>query len=122
MASEFADVIGSGTTIRGDVSGQEPLLIRGTVEGTIDLANHLHVGSEGRVVANVKVQALTVEGSLEGTVLATERITLCAGATVRGDLETPRLVIEDEASFTGRILMSVKLPDGLRPPEPRNRA
>jgi cytoskeletal protein CcmA (bactofilin family) len=38
---------------------------------------------------------------VEGTVFATERCELQAGCTLRGDIEAPRLMVDENATFFG---------------------
>lgn len=98
--------IGPSITIRGDVTGDEDLLIQGTVEGSVDLADHaVKVGSEGRVKANIKGRIVTVEGEVEGDVEAEQQIILRPSADVKGDITAPRIVLEDGARFRGMVEM-----------------
>jgi hypothetical protein len=46
--------IGPSITIKGDVTGDEDLVIQGKIEGKVDLAQHnVTIGPEGRVKADV---------------------------------------------------------------------
>jgi cytoskeletal protein CcmA (bactofilin family) len=42
-----------------------------------------------------------VQGTVEGNIFATERCELQAGCTLRGDIEAPRLVVDENATFLG---------------------
>jgi cytoskeletal protein CcmA (bactofilin family) len=42
-----------------------------------------------------------VRGTVQGNILATERCQLQAGCTLRGDIEAPRLVVDENATFFG---------------------
>ena len=98
--------IGPSITIRGEVSGDEDLLIQGTVEGSVDLGHHaVEVGREGRVKANISGRIVTVEGSVEGDLRAEEQIVLRPSAEVKGDITAPRVVLEDGARFRGMVEM-----------------
>lgn len=98
--------IGPSITIRGEVSGDEDLLIRGTVEGSVDLGQHaVEVGREGRVKANITGRIVTVEGAVEGDLRAEEQIVLRPSADVKGDITAPRIVLEDGARFRGMVEM-----------------
>jgi cytoskeletal protein CcmA (bactofilin family) len=98
--------IGRSIRIRGEVSGDEDLLIQGRVEGTVDLKAHaVTVGPEGHVKADVTARVLTVEGRVEGNLKAEEQLILRSSARVEGDLSAPRVVLEDGARFRGGIDM-----------------
>lgn len=102
---QFA-VIGRSIQINGDVKGDEDLMIEGDVSGTVELRNHsLTVGKEGKVKANIFARAITVDGTTEGDMFASERIAVRATANVRGNLLAPRVSLEDGARFKGSIEM-----------------
>jgi len=104
-------VIGPSITIKGDVTGEEDLVIQGRVDGKVDLAqHHVTVGANGRIKANVLGHSVTVEGSVEGDVHAEEQIVIRKAANVRGNLAAPRVTIEDGATFQGSIDMERKTP------------
>lgn len=98
--------IGPSITIKGEVSGDEDLLIQGRVEGSVDLEQHaVEVGREGRVKANITARVITVEGEVEGDLEADEQIVLRPSARVKGDIAAPRVVLEDGANFRGMVEM-----------------
>lgn len=113
MPSEGSCVIGSGITIRGSLSGGEPLIIEGRVEGTIALKNHLTVERGGVVAADVEIEHLTVNGEIQGNIVAEQTVSVSATATVLGNIKAPRVIIDDGARFKGSIEMDFDLPDGI---------
>ena len=99
-------VIGPSITIKGDVTGDEDLMIQGRIEGSVDLTQHnVTIGSSGRVKAGVKGRMVVVEGEVEGDLQATEQIILRNTAKVEGSLSAPRVALEDGAVFRGGIDM-----------------
>lgn len=107
--------IGPSITIRGEVSGDEDILIQGNVEGSVDLKQHsVTVGREGRVKANITGRVVTVEGRVEGDLIAQEQVVLRSSAHVQGDLTAPRVVLEDGATFRGLVDMGDASPRGGR--------
>ncbi len=105
--SQGACTIGPGVAVSGRLTGNEGVTVFGRVEGTIVLENHLLVAQGGEVVAEVEATTLTVEGTLNGDVVAHELVTLAAGSTVTGNIRAPRIVIEEGARFKGNIDMDV---------------
>jgi cytoskeletal protein CcmA (bactofilin family) len=98
--------IGPSIVIRGDVSGEEDLLIQGRIDGSVELAAHsVTVGGGGRVNADIAGRVITIEGDVEGDLTAAEQIVLRGSAKVLGDLQAPRVVLEDGASFRGLVDM-----------------
>ena len=99
-------IIGPSITIKGDVSGDEDLLIQGRIEGKVNLAKHnVTIGSDGRVKADVQARTVVVEGEVEGDLRAQEQIILRHTAKVEGSITAPRVVLEDGAVFRGGIEM-----------------
>ncbi|WP_110687247.1 bactofilin family protein [Salinicola aestuarinus] len=98
--------IGAATLVRGEVSGEEDLFIEGQVIGDITIPTHLiKVGAGGSVEGQVIGAEITIEGRIEGKLIASQRITLKAGAVVYGDLHSPNLMLEEGAIFHGTIDM-----------------
>ncbi len=101
--------IGPSIVIRGEVSGNEDLLIQGQVDGSVALDLHaVTVGGGGRVKADITGRIITIEGNVEGDLRAKEQIILRGSATVQGDLKAPRVVLEDGASFRGLVDMGAR--------------
>ena len=99
-------VIGRSIEINGDVRGNEDLRIEGDVSGTVELRNsNLTIGKEGKVRADVYAKSITVDGTTEGDLYASERIIVHVSAHVRGNITAPKVGIEEGAKFKGSIEM-----------------
>ncbi|HEX4037446.1 MAG TPA: polymer-forming cytoskeletal protein [Acidobacteriaceae bacterium] len=106
-SGEATAVIGKSVQIRGEVKGNEDLVIEGLVEGTITLSDHrLTVGANAHVTANVNARDVVVQGTLNGDVMAQGRVELRAGSHMSGDIHAARLSIEDNAIFSGKVELS----------------
>ena len=104
--SREAAVIGPSIHIDGDVRGEEDLLIDGEGSGTVQLKNNsLTVGPNGKVRADVYAHSIYVDGHLEGDLYGSERVNIRKSATVRGNITSPRVSLEDGAKFKGSIEM-----------------
>jgi cytoskeletal protein CcmA (bactofilin family) len=106
-------IIGKNITIRGNLSGGEDLVVEGRVEGTVNLSNHLTVESSGTVEADLDVEDLTVNGTVQGEIRASRSVSINANAKVVGNIRASRVIIEDGARFKGRVEMDVQLPPGV---------
>jgi len=93
--------LSSGVSIKGTVKFQKELLINCQVEGTIDSNGRLTVGKDARIKGDIKTRSVIVDGTVDGNITAAERCELRAGCTVNGDIEAPRLVVDEAASFVG---------------------
>ena len=99
-------IIGPKIRIKGDLSGDEDILIQGRVEGTIELKeNALTIGENGYVKANAVAKSITIEGEVEGDLFGAENIVIRKSSNVRGNLVSPRVNLEDGAKFRGSIDM-----------------
>ena len=107
MASEDPCFIGSKTTVRGQVSGKQDLVVEGRVEGHIRLESHL------TVEADIEATIATLKGEVRGPVVASRSAVLEATARVAGKLKAPSITIVDGARFSGEIEMDVELPAGV---------
>jgi cytoskeletal protein CcmA (bactofilin family) len=101
-----AATIGPSIRIRGDLAGDEDLVVQGQVEGTISLQQNLvTVGKDGKVNATVNARVIIIEGQVDGDLNAEEQVTLKKSAGVRGNIVSPRVSLEDGARFKGSIDM-----------------
>ena len=101
--------IGPSIFIKGDLTGDEDLVIEGRVEGKVDLKqNNVTVGRNGRVKADVYGQVVTIEGEVDGNVFAREQAILRQAGAIRGNITAPRVVLEDGSRFKGSIDMEAK--------------
>ncbi|HVF60551.1 MAG TPA: polymer-forming cytoskeletal protein [Thermoanaerobaculia bacterium] len=103
--------IGPSIFIKGDLAGEEDLIIEGRVEGRVDLRQHnLTVGKNGRVKADLVGRVVTVEGEVDGNVFAEEQAVVRTSGTVHGNITSPRVTLEDGSKFKGSIDMEAKAP------------
>jgi cytoskeletal protein CcmA (bactofilin family) len=98
-------IIGPSILISGKLSGDEDLTVRGRVEGELALTKTLIVEPSGIVKANVQVRNAIVSGVVVGNISATESVELTREGRMVGDINSPRVIIVDGASFRGRVDM-----------------
>jgi cytoskeletal protein CcmA (bactofilin family) len=102
-------IIGATVAIKGDLTGGEDLLIEGSVEGKVELRDHsVTIGKNGRIKADVHARTITVEGNVEGNLYGEEQIIVRQSGTVRGNIVSARVALEDGSNFKGNIDMSPK--------------
>ena len=100
-------MIGPSIKIKGEVSGDEDLLIQGQVEGTITLkANQLVVGESGQVSADIVAKTIRIDGKVNGDITGTENVVISKLGNVCGNIISPRVLLEDGAIFKGSIDMN----------------
>ena len=99
--------VGNGTSLTGEANFRGMLRIDGHLTGRIVSADGtLLVGTNGRVDADIEVAVATINGTVNGDIIATERLEMGRAAHVKGNIQTPSLMIEQGAIFEGSCRMS----------------
>lgn len=99
-------VIGASIQIDGHLRGQEDLIIEGEVNGTVNLASHtLTIGNQATIKANVFAHTVYVDGTMDGDLYGAEQVLIRKTARMKGNITSPRVSLEDGASFKGSIEM-----------------
>ena len=101
MPTQSGARLSRGVSIKGSVKFLNELFIDCEVEGKIDATGTLTIGEHAQIRAEIRAKSLKVRGTVESNIFATECCELQAGCTVRGDIEAPRLVINENATFLG---------------------
>lgn len=98
--------VGHGTTLTGETNFQMMLRVDGHLTGTVSSeGGTLLVGTQGQVDANISVATAMINGTVNGDIAATEKIQLGRTAKVIGNIQAPRLVLEDGAILEGGCTM-----------------
>lgn len=96
--------LGPSLQVKGEISGNEDLLIDGTVEGIVRLNEQkLIIGPAANVKADITAGEVLIRGNLKGNIFAKGRIEIRNDGAVTGDLTTPQVFIEEGALFKGSI-------------------
>lgn len=99
-------IIGSSILIKGEISGEEDLVVQGQVEGRIELRQHnVTVGKNGRVKADIWGKIISVEGEVIGNIFGEEKIVIRSSGVLHGNITAPRVTLEDGSKFKGSIDM-----------------
>jgi cytoskeletal protein CcmA (bactofilin family) len=101
MPTPSSALLSRGVSIKGLVKFLNELRIDGEVEGTIDSTGTLTLGEHALIRGEIRTKSVKVRGTVEGNVFVTERCELQAGCTLRGDIEAPRLMVDENATFVG---------------------
>jgi cytoskeletal protein CcmA (bactofilin family) len=110
MPTQSGTVLSRGVSIKGSVKFLNELLIDGEVEGTIDSTGALTIGEHARIRGEIRTKSVKVRGTAEGNVFVTESRELQAGCTLRGDIEAPRLMVSENATFLGSAKVATETP------------
>lgn len=105
-------VFGQETEFDGVLEFTDSLVITGKFHGTIKATGDLEI--DRSAVCNVDVmnaESIVVSGKVTGRIEASERVELCSGSRVKGDIKTARIRISDNVEFEGQVSMLSEVPD-----------
>jgi len=103
--------LGKALVLKGDISGDENMVIEGLVAGGIDLGHHdLVIEKGGRVEADVRARNVTIHGEMRGNVQAAEKVFISETGWMKGDIAASVISILAGARFMGGIKMEPPSP------------
>jgi cytoskeletal protein CcmA (bactofilin family) len=98
--------VGGGTMLTGEANFKAMMRVDGHLSGRVtSTSGTLIVGANGKVDANIEVAVAVIHGTINGDIIATQRLELGRAAKVNGNIQTPSLVIEQGAVFEGSCKM-----------------
>jgi cytoskeletal protein CcmA (bactofilin family) len=96
--------VGKLLVVKGELSGNEALVVDGEVEGSITLhGQRLTVRPNGRIRGNIEAGHVILQGRVEGDIQASDRVELFRSASFTGGISTARISIEEGAFFKGKL-------------------
>ena len=108
-AVEEASMIGKTIRIRGDITGDEDVLVDGHLEGKIELSKALIIGRNAEVKADVQAASVTIEGKFQVTIQAKTRV----------EIDTyPTKIRDADTSFSSYLTVQAEVPDSKMQPTP----
>ena len=98
--------VGGGTVVTGEANFKAMMRVDGHLSGRVSsTSGTLIVGANGKVDANIEVANAVIHGTINGDIIATQRLELGRAAKVNGNIQTPSLIIEQGAIFEGSCKM-----------------
>lgn len=102
-------VIGKHIAIKGGITGEEDLIINGSVKGSIELGGcHLTVGLTGKVEGEISADNVTISGRLSGNIKALDKVEITREADFDGEVKAKRISVEDGAYLKAVIELEKK--------------
>lgn len=99
-------IVASGMHLVGDLDGPGLIKIDGRVEGSLSGMRQVIVGRDGAVQGNVHAAEVILAGTIDGSVISTERVEVQSSAVVNGDIQTRVIVVHEGARINGTVRMS----------------
>ncbi len=98
-------LIGPDASLRGNFNSKNSIHVDGEIYGNITCEEGIIVGEKAMIRGNLIGRNILVGGKVKGNITASDKVEIEATAHVEGDLATPRLIIEEGASFEGNCQM-----------------
>lgn len=95
--------IAASTKITGTLTGQGAYVFCGTVEGDCDISGPLTLAEGGRWKGTMRAVDIVVAGTVEGDVVAKQRVEISGTARVTGSLSGNSIAVAEGAVIEGEI-------------------
>lgn len=99
------NMIGKGTSIKGDIRSDGDFRVDGSLHGSIQSNGKIVVGISGNIEGDITCQNADISGQVKATIRVKELLSLKATSKVLGEIYTNKLAIEPGAKFTGTCNM-----------------
>jgi len=98
-------LLGRGSEFEGKLTFEGTVRIDGKFNGTIVTNDVLVVGEGAKIQAEINCGTIIVHGEIQGDVRAKTAVELHHPARVKGNIDTPSLMIEKGVTFEGQCKM-----------------
>jgi cytoskeletal protein CcmA (bactofilin family) len=98
------------TDIKGDLNFKGSFRIDGRFSGKINSDSVLIVGDNGKVEADIIIGTIIINGEVNGTVQAKEKVEINARGRVLGKVITPKLAVEEGAYLDANCQITDQVP------------
>jgi cytoskeletal protein CcmA (bactofilin family) len=99
------NMIGTGTTINGDLLSDGDLRIDGNINGKVVSKSKIAMGATSIINGDLKARSADISGKVDGDLFIDETLFLRSSARINGNITTSKLVIESGAEFNGTCFM-----------------
>src|SRR5262249_57347998 len=99
----YESVLGSGVVIEGKMEGDGDVRIAGKFKGDIHIKGNLNIQKGAHLTAKINAESVTIEGEIDGTVVASGQVTLSESGQVIGDLKAKTLTVAAGSRMRGNV-------------------
>lgn len=110
-SEQICGFLDKGTNVTGELEFSGTLRIDGNFHGSISTGDILIIGELAIIHADIKVGEIEIHGKVFGNIESKRRVEISPTGRVRGDVQTPVLIINPGAMFDGRTRMAGDKPD-----------
>jgi len=105
-ATSLLTIVGESARIEGKFDIADSIEIECEIGGELSVGRKLVISQRGVVKANVHTVDAVIQGTYEGTMIATGEVEIASTGRVSGHIETDSLVIAKGGVFTGNVTKS----------------
>ncbi len=109
--SKVGTIIGVGAVFDGDLFAPETIRVDGTINGNCNCDQNFVLGTEGVIKGNISAQNVTISGKVDGDINARGKLELFSTGKIRGNITARSLVIDEDAYFDGKCVMTSQQQD-----------
>ena len=96
--------VGKSVVFKGTLTSSEDMTIDGRVEGSIEIKdNTLTVGPDADIQADIVASRVTIFGAVSGKITAKDKVEICDGGSVEGNIKAARLAMADGGFLKGKV-------------------
>ncbi len=111
VPSKIGTIVGTGAVFDGDLFAPETIRVDGTINGNINCDQNLILGTEGAIKGNISAQNVTISGKVDGDINVRGKLELFSTGKIRGNITARSLVIDEDAYFDGKCVMTSQQQD-----------
>jgi excisionase family DNA binding protein len=100
-------VLDVNAAMQGTLRFDDPVNLRisGKFEGALETKGKLMIGSKAEIKASITGEIIHIDGVVTGDIKASALLKLASTAKLNGDVETPKLIIDEGAILIGQVRM-----------------
>lgn len=99
-------VLAHGLEVKGDVSVEGDIWVDGAIEGRVASRASVTIGPNGAVHGDIGGRHVTIQGRVNGDIVAEDSLVLDDSADVQGGCSATSLSVAPGATFNGTVTMS----------------
>jgi cytoskeletal protein CcmA (bactofilin family) len=88
---------------RGDIETDGTVRIDGRLNGSVRRAGSVIVGTESTIQGGISAAEVVIGGTVQGNIVAVERVELQASAIVNGNIEANSILIHEGSAVNGKL-------------------
>ena len=96
-------MLGSGLSLRGEITGEGDFHIYGRFEGEIDVSGRVTVSEAAQVDANINAASILIAGKVRGNLSATTHLDILPTGVLTGTLKAGSFSAAEGSSVKGEI-------------------